>query len=210
MITKYVKIKPVITLADEKKAIDFIVDYMFEGGEYTPWNKEAALITAIAVYFIDGVEFEKDDVIYDCVMQDQNLHAHVNKFFYNVDKSDKKNDINFTYINTKNHVMESVQKIVDFKLQKMIHCTDEKHEMYTEIAEMANAVANIGRNVQVAAKPVLENPESIGMIMNILKKMNEIVMCGLDVNSPEFHPVTFPLPCIHTCAVCPAAATIFE
>lgn len=28
MITKYVKIKPVITLADEKKAIDFIVDYM--------------------------------------------------------------------------------------------------------------------------------------------------------------------------------------
>lgn len=170
MITKYVKIKPVITLADEKKAIDFIVDYMFEGGEYTPWNKEAALITAIAVYFIDGVEFEKDDVIYDCVMQDQNLHAHVNKFFYNVDKSDKKNDINFTYINTKNHVMESVQKIVDFKLQKMIHCTDEKHEMYTEIAEMANAVANIGRNVQVAAKPVLENPESIGMIMNILKK----------------------------------------
>lgn len=53
MITKYVKIKPVITLADEKKAIDFIVDYMFEGGEYTPWNKEAALITAIAVYFID-------------------------------------------------------------------------------------------------------------------------------------------------------------
>ena len=155
MITKYVKIKPVITLADEKKAIDFIVDYMFEGGEYTPWNKEAALITAIAVYFIDGVEFEKDDVIYNCVMQDQNLHAHVNKFFYNVDKSDKKND---------------------FKLQKMIHCTDEKHEMYTEIAEMANAVANIGRNVQVAAKPVLENPESIGMIMNILKKMNESKM----------------------------------
>lgn len=176
MITKYVKIKPVITLTDEKKAIDFIVDYMFEGGEYTPWNKEAALITAIAVYFIDGVEFEKDDVIYDCVMQDQNLHAHVNKFFYNVDKSDKKNDINFTYINTKNYVMESVQKIVDFKLQKMIHCTDEKHEMYTEIAEMANAVANIGRNVQVAAKPVLENPESIGMIMNILKKMNESKM----------------------------------
>ena len=168
MITKYVKIKPVITLADEKKAINFIVDYMFEGGEYTPWNKEAALITAIAVYFIDGVEFEKDDVIYDCVMQDQNLHAHVNKFFYNVDKSDKKNDINFTYINTKNHV--------DFKLQKMIHCTDEKHEMYTEIAEMANAVANIGRNVQIAAKPVLENPESIGMIMNILKKMNESKM----------------------------------
>ena len=141
MITKYVKIKPVITLADEKKAINFIVDYMFEDGEYTPWNKEAALITAIAVYFIDGVKFEKDDVIYDCVMQDKNLHAHVNKFFYNVDKSDKKNDINFTYIHTKNHVMESVQKIVDFKLQKMIHCTDEKHEMYTEIAEMANAVA---------------------------------------------------------------------
>ena len=55
MITKYVKIKPVITLADEKKAIDFIVDYMFEGGEYTPWNNESALITVIAVYFIDVV-----------------------------------------------------------------------------------------------------------------------------------------------------------
>ena len=41
---------------------------------------------------------------------------------------------------------------------------------------MANAVANIGRNVQVAAKPVLENPESIEMIMNILKKMNESKM----------------------------------
>lgn len=111
MITKYVKIKPVITLADEKKAIDFIVDYMFEGGEYTPWNKEAALIVAIVSYFIEGVEFEKDDVIYDCVMQDKNLHAHVNKFFYNVDKSDKKNDINFTYINTKNHVMEKLNEV---------------------------------------------------------------------------------------------------
>ena len=41
---------------------------------------------------------------------------------------------------------------------------------------MANAVANIGKNVQIAAKPVLENPESIGMIMNILKKMNESKM----------------------------------
>ena len=173
MITKYVKIKPVITLADEKKAINMIVDHMFEGDEYTPWNKEAALIVAIASYFIEGVEFEKDDVIYDCVIQDKNLHAHVNKFFYNVDKSDKKNDVNFTYINTKNHVMESVEKIVNFRLQKMIHCTDEKHEMYTEIAEMANSVANIGQNIQLAAKPILENPESIGMVMNILKKLNE-------------------------------------
>lgn len=176
MITKYVKIKPVITLADEKKAINMIVDLMFENGEYTPWNKEAALVTAIASYFIEGVEFEKDDVIYDCIMQDKNLHAHVNKFFYNVDKSDKKNDINFTYINTKNHVMESVEKIVNFRLQKMIHCTDEKHEMYTEIAEMANSVANIGQNIQLAAKPVLENPESISMVMNILKKLNEAKM----------------------------------
>lgn len=176
MITKYVKIKQVITLADEKNAIDFIVDHMFEGGEYTPWNNEAALVTAIAAYFIDGVEFEKDDVIYDCVMEDKNLHAHVNKFFYKVDKSDKKNDVNFTYINTKNHVMESVEKIVNFRLQKMIHCTDEKHEMYTEIAEMANSVANIGQNIQLAAKPVLENPESIGMVMNILKKLNEAKM----------------------------------
>lgn len=176
MITKYVKIKPAITLEDEKKAINMIVDLMFENGEYTPWNKEAALIVAIASYFIEGVEFEKDDVIYDCIMQDKNLHAHVNKFFYNVDKSDKKNDVNFTYINTKNHVMESVEKIVNFRLQKMIHCTDEKHEMYTEIAEMANSVANIGQNIQLAAKPVLENPESIGMVMNILKKLNEAKM----------------------------------
>lgn len=176
MITKYVKIKPVITIADEKKAIDMIVDLMFENGEYTPWNKESALVAAIALYFIEGVEFEKDDIVYACVMENQNLRAHVNKFFYNTDKSDKKNDTNFVYINTKNHVMESVEKIVNFRLQKMIHCTDEKHEMYTEIAEMANSIANIGQNIQYAAKPVLENPESIGMMMNILKKLNDAKM----------------------------------
>lgn len=48
--------------------------------------------------------------------------------------------------------------------------------MYTEIAEMANSVANIGQNIQLAAKPILENPESIGMVMNILKKLNEAKM----------------------------------
>ena len=176
MITKYVKIKPVITLTDEKKAINMIVDLMFENGEYTPWNKESALIVAIATYFIEGIEFEKDDVVYNCVMENQNLRAHVSKFFRDVDRSDKKNDANFTYINTKNHVMESVEKIVNFRLQKMIHCTDEKHEMYTEIAEMANSIANIGQNIQYAAKPVLENPESIGMVMNILKKLNDAKM----------------------------------
>lgn len=114
-----VKIKDNITVVDDISVIQNIVDYYFTDGEYTPYYADLAKVTAIAQYFLDGIEFEPGDYVYECVMTNDDLYKCVNKFLVpSTIKSDAQ------YYNRMERIMKHVEDIVEFKKQKLIHNTD--------------------------------------------------------------------------------------
>lgn len=114
-----VKIKSNITIVDEISAIQSIVEYYFTDGEYTPYYADMAKIVTIAQNFLDGVEFEDVDYVYECVIQNDDLYKCVNKFLVpSTIKADAQ------YYNRMERIMKQVEDIVEFKKQKLIHNTD--------------------------------------------------------------------------------------
>ena len=114
-----VKIKSNITIVDEISTIQSIVEYNFTDGEYTPYYADMAKTTAVAQNFLDGVEFEAEDHVYECVMTNDDLYKCVNKFLVpSTIKSDAQ------YYNRMERIMKHVEDIVEFKKQKLIHNTD--------------------------------------------------------------------------------------
>lgn len=114
-----VKIKDNITIVDEISAIQSIVEYYFTDNEYTPYYADMAKTTAVAQNFLDGVEFEAEDYVYECVMTNDDLYKCVNKFLVSsAIKSDAQ------YYNRMERIMKKVEDIVEFKKQKLIHNTD--------------------------------------------------------------------------------------
>ena len=114
-----VKIKSNITIVDEISTIQSIVEYYFTDGEYTPYYPDMGKTTAVAQNFLDGVEFEAEDYVYECVMTNDDLYKCVNKFLVpSTIKSDAQ------YYNRMERIMKHVEDIVEFKKQKLIHNTD--------------------------------------------------------------------------------------
>lgn len=145
-----VKIKDNISIVDEITAIKSIVDYYFTDGEYTPYFAEIAKITVIAENFLDGVEFDKNDYVYECVLQNEDLYKCVNKFLSaSVSKSDAK------YLNCMERIMKQVEDIVEFKKQKLIHSSDTIKaigDLCDSITTVLNNIAemNSPKNIQIA------------------------------------------------------------
>lgn len=150
-----VRIKDNISIIDEITAIKSIVDYYFTDGEYTPYYADMAKMTVIAENFLDGVEFEAADYVYECVMQNEDLYKCVNKFLIpSVSKVDAK------YLSCMERIMKQVEDIVEFEKQKMIHNSDA----FAVVGNMCLAVKdifdNFARNNEAAQKFISDLQES--------------------------------------------------
>ena len=129
-----VKIKDNITIVDEISVIQSIVEYYFTDNEYTPYYADMAKATAVAQNFLDGVEFEAEDYVYECVMTNEDISKCVNKFLIPpVSKSDAQ------YFNRMERIMKKVEDIVEFKKQKLIHNTDA----FSIVGDMCLAIKDI-------------------------------------------------------------------
>ena len=129
-----VKIKDNITIVDEISAIQSIVEYYFTDNEYTPYYADMAKTTAVAQNFLDGVDFEAEDYVYECVMTNDDLYKCVNKFLVSsAIKSDAQ------YYNRMERIMKKVEDIVEFKKQKLIHNTDA----FSIVGDMCLAIKDI-------------------------------------------------------------------
>ena len=71
------KVKENITFEDKANAIEYISNSLFdfdEEGEiidYSPYYVEPAQVCAILNYFVDGIEFENGESIYDVAVADK-------------------------------------------------------------------------------------------------------------------------------------------
>ena len=116
-----IEIKKNITMVDKVNAINLIVSSYFTNGEYTPYYSDMAQVMAVVTYFIEGIEFDEGEDIYDAVMQDEELVDIVHDVLFDDDM-----------IFIKNNARDKVE----FIKQKIIH----SHADMDKIIEACNVI----------------------------------------------------------------------
>ena len=152
-----VRIKHSITIVDEISAIESMISYYFTDGEYTPYYADMAKVTVIAENFLDGIEFEPEDYVYQLVMDNDDIYECVKKFIDIPNSQDKENVDCYVRMEK---IMKQVNDIVEFKKQKLIHNSDA----FSVVGEMCLAVKdiidNFARNNEAAQKFISDLQES--------------------------------------------------
>ena len=116
-----IEIKKNISMVDKVNAINLIVSSYFTDGEYTPYYSKMAEVMAVVTYFIEGIEFEEGEDIYNTVMQDEELNDMVHDILF-------EDDMIFVKDNAKDKV--------EFIKQKIIH----SHADMDKIIEACNVI----------------------------------------------------------------------
>ena len=116
-----IEIKKNISMVDKVNAINLIVSSYFTDGEYTPYYSKMAEVMAVVTYFIEGIDFEEGEDIYDAVMQDEELNDMVHDILF-------EDDMIFVKDNAKDKV--------EFLKQKIIH----SHADMDKIIEVCNVI----------------------------------------------------------------------
>ncbi len=152
-----VRVKSDITIVDEITAIESMVSYYFTDNEYTPYYVDMAKVTVIAENFLDGVEFESEDYVYQLVMENDDIYECVKKFLEIPTSQDKENVDCYVRMEK---IMKQVGDIVEFKKQKLIHNTDA----FAIVGDMCLAVKDIldnyAKNNEIAQKFISDLHES--------------------------------------------------
>lgn len=152
-----VRVKNDITIVDEITAIESMVSYYFTDNEYTPYYADMAKVTVIAENFLDGVEFESEDYVYQLVMENDDIYECVNKFL-EIPTSQDKESVD-CYVRMEK-IMKQVDDVVEFKKQKLIHNSDA----FAIVGDMCLAVKdmldNYAKNNEIAQKFVSDLQES--------------------------------------------------
>lgn len=154
-----VKIKDTLSIVDEISAINSIANYYFTDGEYTPYYSELAKITSIAQYFLDGIEFEPEDYIYQLVMENDDIYKCVKKF---IQPSANKSDT--VYYSKMENIMKQVEDIVEFEKQKLIHGSDT----IKAIGDLCDSITTILNNIAE-----MNSPENIQIAKDFMEEIKQ-------------------------------------
>lgn len=88
-INPQIKNKFTLKMQDKIDAVEAIASVFFQEVEneygvieevYTPYLEEIGQVTAIAKYFISGIEFDEDEDIYESVIEDMDIRPMIDKF----------------------------------------------------------------------------------------------------------------------------------
>ncbi len=192
------RIKENIRLIDQISAINDIVDYYFIDNKYVPYYADIARVEAIVNNFIEGVTFDEDEYIYDCVMNDKELSELVHRFYFNDSKPDvaakKKNQENKKYLDIMAYVAVNVNEIIEVRKQEMIHCTNEKRNFLNGLTEFIvdidSSISNFANLDLTKLTP--DVVETATKIMNQLKDkeitpdlVSDVIKNAIDFKVPE-------------------------
>jgi len=112
MIKNNLRIKDYISLDDKVNVIDRMVDASFTGDTYTPYLVEPTGMAAVAYYFLDGVQFDDDENVYDAIINDDELQEYVFRFI-NDDGSNTPTD----EVMIMREVRDNVYDMIQYKKQ---------------------------------------------------------------------------------------------
>lgn len=134
MKKKNARIKKNITFKDQLNAIDYIVSCGFKidnNGEidYTPEYIMPGEVEAYALFFLDGLEFDKDEIKYESIMKDNKVMSLVMKFF-------STNEEDSQYASIRNYVINNAYRKIDFRSQVIIH----GNPVYSQISDFIEKI----------------------------------------------------------------------
>lgn len=101
-----VRIKDNITFGEQVAAIEKITEAYFDNDNYVPYYGMIAKNLAIVTYFIDGLEFDADEDVLECISQDGTILNLIDVFT----KSDE-----WSFIE------DNVNDIIEFEKERIIH-----------------------------------------------------------------------------------------
>lgn len=167
-----VRIKEEITIGDEINAVKSIVSSYFMNGDFTPYYSEMQCIIAITENFIEGVEFEDDELIYDAVVQDPDIYPLIMKFYYDVSDTEQakhENEENIKYINIWNRVMQHVHEKVEFEKQLRIN----EMSTYT-LSNLINSQNEMIESVIETCTVLLDSFSALANLKNLTQEDMEL------------------------------------
>ena len=138
-----IEIKKNISMVDKVNAINLIVSSYFTDGEYTPYYSDMAQVMAVVTYFIEGIEFEEGEDIYDAVMQDEELNDMVHDILF-------EDDMIFVKDNAKDKV--------EFLKQKIIHSHADMNKIIEACNVIIDSLENFSKlNIKEMKKEDMQN-----------------------------------------------------
>lgn len=149
------KVKENITFEDKANAIEYICISLFDFDEegdiidYSPYYIEPAQVCAILNYFVEGIEFENGESIYDVAVADKEVNDVVNQFFL---KPTTAKNSKLTYQQeVMKFVMSHVVEKVEYMKQKAIHAPSYRKDMVGEaIVELINVLSSKAEELNVS------------------------------------------------------------
>lgn len=149
------KVKENITFEDKANAIEYICISLFDFDEegdiidYSPYYIEPAQVCAILNYFVEGIEFENGESIYDVAVADKEVNDVVNQFFL---KPTTAKNSKLTYQQeVMKFVMSHVVEKVEYMRQKSIHAPLCRKDMVGEaIVELINVLSEKANELNVS------------------------------------------------------------
>lgn len=163
MIKNDPRIKNNITIVDEINAIETIADSYFTNDEYTPYYADIATVIAIALNFLEGIQFEDGDSIYDLIVSNNDIYSLVKKFTTpSVSNIGKECSAIF------DRVVNMVDDIVDFRKQKLIHQNGIEGTIKDFFKDLNKSMSNFA-NMNVSAL----TPENIELAVNFMKQLKD-------------------------------------
>lgn len=163
MIKNNLRIKENITLMDQVNAIEFISEYYFQNGRYTPYYAKTAETIAIATYFITGYILEKDENgntenLLKLCYEDEDMQNAIETF-----REDR-----FVYKNIREFINEQVADKVDFMKNKIIHANPDLDIIVEAANVIIESLANFA-NMNVE----LMNPENMQTVIQAAQKLKD-------------------------------------
>ena len=138
-----IEIKKNISMVDKVNAINLIVSSYFTNGEYTPYYSDMAQVMAVVTYFIEGIEFEDDEDIYNAVMQDEELSDIVHDVLFEDDM-----------IFIKNNAIDKVE----FLKQQIIHSHADTDRIIEACNVIIDSLENFSKlNIKEMKKEDMQN-----------------------------------------------------
>lgn len=166
-----------LKMQDEVDAIEMIADMFFrevtdeEGNittKYTPYLEKIGQVNAIVRYFLEGIEFEKSEDVYDAVMEDKDIEPLVMKFMIpygeKITNPTREQKI-------MGQIMDKVYDIVEFK----------KADILTQKQNESNAILTY-KIIELVEKEQERNEKEISVMDNFNNWIDEQRMNQEEIN----------------------------